>query len=99
MSWRLASLLTLISTIAWPAAAFAEGEGGETSPGAVKHIVVIYEENHSFDNLYGGWEGGNGLSPATAAQKLQLNQAGAPFGCLLQNDPNLQALPATANDP
>ena len=20
-----------------------------------KHIVVIYEENHSFDNLYGGW--------------------------------------------
>ena len=23
----------------------------------VKHIVVIYEENHSFDNLYGGWEG------------------------------------------
>ena len=26
----------------------------------VKHIVVIYEENHSFDNLYGGWEGVNG---------------------------------------
>src|SRR6476619_3754495 len=23
----------------------------------IKHIVVIYEENHSFDNLYGGWEG------------------------------------------
>ena len=23
----------------------------------VQHIVVIYEENHSFDNLYGGWEG------------------------------------------
>ena len=98
MSWRLASLLTLISTIAWPAAAFAEGEGGETSLGAVKHIVVIYEENHSFDNLYGGWEGVNGLSSATAAQKLQLNQAGAPFGCLLQNDLNLKALPATCND-
>ena len=27
----------------------------------VKHVVVIYEENHSFDNLYGGWEGVNGL--------------------------------------
>ena len=26
----------------------------------VKHVVVIYEENHSFDNLYGGWEGVNG---------------------------------------
>ena len=27
----------------------------------INHIVVIYEENHSFDNLYGGWEGVNGL--------------------------------------
>ena len=25
------------------------------------HIVVIYQENHSFDNLYGGWEGVRGL--------------------------------------
>ena len=24
--------------------------------GKIQHIVVIYEENHSFDNLYGGWE-------------------------------------------
>ena len=28
----------------------------------IQHIVVIYEENHSFDNLYGGWEGVNGRS-------------------------------------
>src|SRR5439155_1027206 len=27
----------------------------------IKHFVVIHEENHSFDNLYGGWEGVNGL--------------------------------------
>ena len=32
----------------------------------VKHLVVIYEENHSFDNLYGGWEGVNGRSEADA---------------------------------
>ena len=23
--------------------------------GGFKHLVVIYEENHSFDNLYGSW--------------------------------------------
>ncbi len=23
----------------------------------IQHTVVIYQENHSFDNLYGGWEG------------------------------------------
>ena len=31
----------------------------------VKHIVVIYEENHSFDNLYGGWEGVTGVAKPT----------------------------------
>jgi len=94
MSWRLAALLALISTIAWPLAASAEeGDHGDGSLGAVKHIVVIYEENHSFDNLYGGWEGVNGLSSATAAQKLQLNQAVTAFGCLLQNDLNLASPP------
>jgi acid phosphatase len=58
----------------------------------VKHVVVIYEENHSFDNLYGGWEGVNGLSNATAAQKTQVNQAGAPYTCLMQLDVNLAAV-------
>jgi len=64
----------------------------------VKHIVVIYEENHSFDNLYGGWEGVNGLSNATAAQKTQVNQNGVPYTCLLQLDVNLAALPQTCTD-
>lgn len=26
-----------------------------TLPGGYKHLVVIYQENHSFDNLYGSW--------------------------------------------
>jgi acid phosphatase len=55
----------------------------------IQHIVVIYQENHSFDNLYGGWEGVNGRADATAAQTTQVSQAGLPFTCLLQNDVNL----------
>src|SRR2546425_4556279 len=90
MSWRLASLLALISTIAWPAAAFAEGEGGETSLGAVKHIVVIYEENHSFDNLFGGWEGVNGVTHQAASGHVTQKAAdGTVLPCLPQNDLNL----------
>ncbi|WP_367026858.1 alkaline phosphatase family protein [Methylococcus sp. ANG] len=53
----------------------------------VKHFVVIYQENHSFDNLLGDWEGVNGRKPGNYA--LQVNQAGEPFECLLQNDSNL----------
>ena len=61
----------------------------------IKHIVVIYEENHSFDNLYGGWEGVNGLSNADAAHTTQVEQGGAAYACLYQDDVNLQP-PASA---
>jgi acid phosphatase len=70
-----------------------------------QHVVVVYQENHSFDNLYGGWGrvGRNrvdGLPNADAAHTRQLTQAGKPYGCLPQNDVNLTSppLPATCTD-
>ncbi|MBV8562696.1 MAG: phosphoesterase [Actinobacteria bacterium] len=63
----------------------------------INHIVVIYEENHSFDNLYGGWEGVNGLSKATAANWTQKDQNGNAIGCLEQLDVNLAAVPSTCS--
>lgn len=63
---------------------------------AIKHIVVIYEENHSFDNLYGGWEGVNGLANAPAANQIQIGQGGAAYTCLLQRDVNLTSPPLAA---
>jgi acid phosphatase len=63
----------------------------------INHIVVIYEENHSFDNLYGGWEGVNGLAAADAAHTTQVNQAGTAFTCLLQTDVNLTSPPLPAS--
>src|SRR6266508_2027124 len=81
--------------LAAPAVAAAHGSGhghgdhhGKGLRG-IQRIVVIYEENHSFDNLYGGWEGVNGLRRADPARTTQVNQAGTPFTCLLQNDVNL----------
>src|SRR5207247_2673703 len=65
----------------------------DTKLAGINHIVVIYEENHSFDNLYGGWEGVNGLSNAAAGNTTQVDQAGAAYGCLLQNDVNLTSPP------
>src|SRR5437764_13844442 len=59
----------------------------------INHIVVIYEENHSFDNLYGGWEGVNGRANADAAHTTQVIQSDAVappvYTCLIQNDLNL----------
>jgi acid phosphatase len=66
----------------------------------IKHIVVIFEENHSFDNLYGSWEGVNGLANS-AERQTQVAQDGTSYGCLLQNDPNLTSpspLPTTCTE-
>jgi acid phosphatase len=80
----------------------AAGNGNGTDNGSdrlsrIQHIVVIYEENHSFDNLYGSWEGVNGLSNAGAAHTRQVGQAGVPYNCLLQNDVNLTSPPLPAD--
>jgi acid phosphatase len=67
----------------------------------INHFVVIYQENHSFDNLFGGWEKVNGLSKADSEHTVQVSQDGAAFRCLPQSDPPLKSppLPATCNDP
>jgi phospholipase C len=86
--------------LAAPAVAAAHGSGHDDHHGkglgAVKRIVVIYEENHSFDNLYGKWEGVNGLRRADRAHTTQVNQAGTPYTCLLQDDVNLATPPLSA---
>src|SRR5437588_2152082 len=105
MTRRLLALTVLVLGVA-AVSAFAAGAGSGRGSGndrlsRINHFVVIYEENHSFDNLYGSWEGVNGLANADAAHTIQLNQAGASFGCLLQNDVNLTSppLPVTCADP
>jgi len=45
------------------ASARDDDDGGLDS---IRQIVVIYEENHSFDNLFGGWEGVNGIRQASS---------------------------------
>jgi phospholipase C len=96
----------LASGLAAPAATAASGGGGNSggNGGAdhqlskIDHVVVIYEENHSFDNLYGGWEGVRGRASADAAHTTQVDQNGVAYDCLKQLDVNLAALPATCSD-
>jgi phospholipase C len=75
----------------------AAGSPGDDQLAKIHHIVVIYEENHSFDNLYGGWEGVNGRANADAAHTLQVNELGNTYHCLLQNDVNLTSPPLPAD--
>jgi len=93
-----AALASLLALTALPAAG-SESDRGESQLAKINHIVVIYQENHSFDNLYGGWEGVNGLANAGADHTVQIKQNGSTFACLLQNDVNLAGVqPANCAD-
>ncbi len=93
----LGALLVLAPVmVSWPASAVG-GDEGDDPLAAIKHIVVIYEENHSFDNLWGGWPGVDGIArpPEATPRQTQVDRDGQPFACLLQDDVNL----TTSADP
>src|SRR5262245_58511157 len=47
----------------------------------VNHIIVIYMENRSFDNLYGSFPGAEGLADA-GATATQVDKDGKPYATL-----------------
>jgi phospholipase C len=66
----------------------------------IDHVIVIYMENHSFDNLYGEFPGANGLSNATAAEYTQIDTAtGLPFVTLPWSDASFVPTPVLPNKP
>src|SRR3954454_15676767 len=86
----LISCLTLAAfgTVPVGVGVAASGPGSDRLS-RINHIVVIYQENHSFDNLYGGWEGVNGLASAPPERTIQVDQNGNAIDCLMQLDATL----------
>ena len=75
--WRLVLLtisLCLISTHAF-------GQESQPDPELrhIKHIVVIYQENWSFDSLYGLFPGANGLAQASPKSLNQTDRFDQPL--------------------
>jgi phospholipase C len=69
------------------ASLFVASAGGFSSAcsaaqlGDVEHIIVIYLENHSFDNLFGFFPGADGIA-AAGATKIQVDRNGKPYDFL-----------------
>jgi phospholipase C len=53
--------------------------GSDPRLSRIQNVVVIYAENHSFDNIYGLFPGANGLANATPEQKMQRDHDGKPL--------------------
>src|ERR1700756_1660013 len=70
----LAALVTIVAST-FPAVAANDGIT------KINHVVVIYQENRSFDSLYGNFPGANGLAQAGGAVK-QVDKNGQPYATL-----------------
>jgi acid phosphatase len=60
--------------------------------GKIRHVVVIYQENWSFDGLYGSFPGANGIANAAATTPQTDKVTGAPIAIepqpLINNQPD-----------
>jgi len=70
----------------------------------IDHVIVIYAENRSFDNLYGLYPGANGIANASQESKTQLDRDGTPLEKLppvwqKEHDVPDPAFPTLANGP
>jgi phospholipase C len=92
---RIISVLTIAVIALW--AAGAPRAEGQPSSKKLQHLVVIYLENHSFDNLYGQFDGANGIADADVAHTQQVDLAGNVLPCLPQVDPHLTSPPLPAD--
>ncbi|PVD49604.1 acid phosphatase [Terrimonas sp.] len=45
----------------------------------INHVVVVYMENRSFDNLYGEFKGANGIKNAQKGNFVQVDENGNPY--------------------
>src|SRR5215213_2531405 len=73
------SLLVLMALAVIPAGGAGASGAGGGQLSRVNHIVVIYQENHSFDNLYGMWERVRGLRDAPRSRTTQVNLTSPPL--------------------
>ncbi len=88
MRLRAALLLFIASAV--------YGQRSTASLSDIQNVIVIYQENWSFDSLYGSFPGANGISKAGKATK-QISKEGKEFSSLPQ--PLDTRLRPTAPDP
>jgi acid phosphatase len=72
-----ALLLTLLAACAsTPSTRTATSDRKDAELQRIQHVIVIYAENRSFDNLYGLFPGANGIANASAEARLQRDHDG-----------------------
>src|SRR5437763_16916138 len=74
---RIVSLLAVLLL-----AACASAPRHDAALERIQNVVVIYAENHSFDNMYGMFPGADGIAQASSVTKTQVDHDGKPLPTL-----------------
>ena len=91
---RVAAALLLTTNLVAPSWAFTPGTNDQNTTSPVKHVIVIYGENRSFDHLYATWQPKTGESVLNLLSEGILNADGSPG----PNFSKAQQFQATEND-
>jgi LPXTG-motif cell wall-anchored protein len=75
--------LRVLTLVAMVAAGLAPVSAATSGLEKINHVIVIYQENRSFDSLYGSFPGADGLANAGDAVK-QVDKTGKPYATLPQ---------------
>ncbi len=74
-SLALAALITVVLTAA---AAADDDRGGRATRTPIEHLIVVVGENHTFDNLFGGYQPPAGQTISNLMSKGIINADGTP---------------------
>lgn len=81
---RLCRIFTGLGILAMTVTLFSSSTAlAQSASVPINHIIVIYLENHSFDNLYGNFLGANGLDQS-GAQISRVDKSGVLYQALPQ---------------
>jgi phospholipase C len=81
---RTLALGAVLGATALTAGAAPAAQAANSPLDKINHIIVIYQENWSFDGLYGSFPGANGLANASATSMQQVDKNGQPYATLPQ---------------
>src|SRR5206468_7676269 len=82
---KMSRVLTLTGLVAALATGTLPQQAGtataQTASGTINHLVVIYQEYHSFDNYFGTFPGADGIATA-GRTATQVDRQGQPYATL-----------------
>jgi len=79
---RRGGLAALVAALLVVACATTSPRTPPASLAAIEHLIVIYQENWSFDSLLGKFPGANGIAGASPASIAQTGKEGKPYATL-----------------